>query len=182
MFQKLNNLIQSGLGIAIAVGAILLVIMAHGIFKNVVGLSIFELIFYFTIGGAIIVTAIEWIQKKIEESKSNTRKKSEGNILAERYWLFLVLVYISQIIQLIVFPVSREGVSGINWIFYPMYQIMIITIILSVLYGIYRKFKRQTFFHEDKRIFFAIIWRNYLYFSIIFGTIAYILALLTNTL
>jgi hypothetical protein len=63
-----------------------------------------------------------------------------------------------------------------------MYQIMIITMILSVLYGIYRKFKRQTFFHEDKRIFFAIIWRNYLYFSIIFGTIAYILALLTNTL
>ena len=185
MIENIKSIFQVLAGLAFMALMFMLAIAFNGLVKRFTGISWIEFV-YLLMGilllGSILFAIIEWMNKKLVELRKDKAAGKKPDRSAERVWYYLSLAYISQIIQLLIFPSSSAGVSGIHWIIYPSYQLLGITLFLSLIYGVYRKFKNKTFFHEDKRLFFAIIWKKYFYFTVIMAPLAFILALLTNTL
>lgn len=108
---------------------------------------------------------------------------SEGETsLKTRFAKYFLAVYALGLVNLIIFPVEREGLAPLAYITKPFLQIISLSLIIGIPYGIYRKIKHKPFFTKDKRYFLIQTWKVYLYIFIPLLVIVYLLALGTNTL
>ncbi len=95
---------------------------------------------------------------------------------------YFLAVYALPLASLLIFPVEREGLAPIDYFTKPFFQIISLTMIVGIPYGIFRKIKRKSFFTKDKRYFLIQTWKIGLYIFIPLLVIVYFLALGTNTL
>lgn len=108
---------------------------------------------------------------------------SEGETsLKTRFAKYFLAIYALGLVNLIIFSVEREGLVPIDYITKPFFQIISLTLIIGIPYGIYRKIKHKAFFPKDKRYFLIQTWKISLYIFIPLLIIVYLLALGTNTL
>lgn len=108
---------------------------------------------------------------------------SEGETSVKtRFAKYFLVVYALYLIPMVIFPVEREGLSPLDYLTKPFFQIISTTLMVSIPYGIYRKIKYKSFFPKDKRYFLIHVWKIALYIFIPFMVLLYLLAIVTNTL
>ncbi len=103
---------------------------------------------------------------------------SEGETsLKIRFAKYFLAIYALNLTSLIIFPVEREGLAPFDFITKPFFQIISLTLIVGIPYGISRKIKRKAFFTKDKRYFLIKTWKIALYIFIPLSVIVYLLYL-----
>lgn len=123
------------------------------------------------------------VEAEILDKDDRVIGKTEGETaISVRLAKWFLAIYGLGIINIIIFPVEREGLMRGDYLTKPFLQIISTTVIVGLPYGIYRKLKYKAFFPEDKRYFLIQVWKLSIY---IFGSLAalvFILALITGTL
>ncbi len=108
---------------------------------------------------------------------------SEGDTaLKRRFAKYFLSVYAMNLIPLIIFPVEREGLYLFDFVTKPFFQIISLTLIFGVPYGVYRKIRYKSFLTKDKRYFLIQVWKISLCIYLPLLVILYLFALVTNTL
>ncbi|MFH0936940.1 MAG: hypothetical protein V1808_01450 [Candidatus Daviesbacteria bacterium] len=107
---------------------------------------------------------------------------SEGETsIKTRFAKYFLAVYTYNLVYLIISPGDRS-LAPFDYVTTPFFQIISLTFIIGIPYGIYRRIKYKAFFTKDKRYFFIQTWKISLYIFIPLSIILYLLAQGTNTL
>jgi hypothetical protein len=124
---------------------------------------------------------IETAEVLDEEGNVVTKLEGEKTMSKNLARSFLMLYGIN-LFALILFPVEREGLVAIDYLMRPFYWMITPTLVVGLIYGIYRKIKHKNFFTEDKRHFFTDVWKYSFYIYAVFTGLLFVVALLTDTL
>jgi hypothetical protein len=122
----------------------------------------------------------ESITGEVLDEKGNVVGISQSETSLKRNFAkYFLAVYLYNLVYLIISPGDRT-LAPFEYITTPFFQIISLTLLVGIPYGIYRKIRHKSFFTKDNRYFFIQTWKTTLYIFIPLSVILYILTIRIN--